>query len=397
MTIRGGVMLNRLLALTKEYSLFLFGARGVGKSTLVETLFNSKKNLYINLLDQEEEAKFSRSPNELIYLVEAMPESSKYVIIDEIQKIPKLLDIVHLLIESKKCQKFFILTGSSARKLKAGGANLLAGRAFVYNLYPFSYLELADNFALADALEHGMLPKISQFKSNDAKRKFLQAYTLTYLKEEVWSEQLVKDLDPFRRFLEVAAQCNGKIINYSNIARDVGANDKTVKNYFSILEDTLLAYILEPYQHSFRKRLKASPKFYFFDVGVVRALAHMLTVPPKVGTSYYGELFESFIIMECIKLANYYQTEFKFSYLMTGADVEVDLVVERPGMPLLLIEIKSTDHVTPEHLAALEGVSRDLEGSEAVCFSNDKRQKKIGSVTVYPWQKGIKRFFLCQN
>jgi uncharacterized protein len=323
-----------------------------------------------------------------------MPKSSQYVIIDEIQKIPKLLDIVHLLIESKKCEKLFILTGSSARKLKAVGANLLAGRAFVYHLYPFSYLELADKFDLQSALEFGMLPRIFGFNSKDAKCKFLQAYTLTYLKEEVWAEQLVKNLDPFRRFLEVAAQCNGKIINYSSVARDVGADDKTVKNYFSILEDTLLACILEPYRHSFRKRLKTAPKFYFFDVGVVRALAHMLTVPPRVGTSYYGELFESFIIMECIKLANYYQTEFRFSYLMTGSDVEVDLVVERPGKPLLLIEIKSSDEVRAEHLTALEGVARDIGENESVCFSNDKRQKKIGEVTVYPWQKGIKHFFM---
>lgn len=387
-------MLKRLLKLTEEYSLFLFGARGVGKSTLVEKQFDANQNLYINLLDREEEDKFSRSPNTLIHLVEAMPGSSRYVIIDEIQKVPKLLDIVHLLIESKNSNKFFILTGSSARKLKAGGANLLAGRAFVYHLYPFSYLELNQAFELQAALEFGMLPKVFEFKSNDAKQKFLQAYTLTYLKEEVWAEQLVKNLDPFRRFLEVAAQCNGKIINYSSVARDVGADDKTVKNYFSILEDTLLAYILEPYTHSFRKRLKSAPKFYFFDVGVVRSLAHMLSVPPKPGTSYYGELFESFVITECMKLGSYFKSEFKFSYLMTGSDVEVDLVVERPGQPLLLIEIKSTEHVTAEHLKAIEGVAKDIGANEAVCFSNDKRQKKIGAVTVYPWQKGIKQFFV---
>ena len=386
-------MLDRLLALTKEYSLFLFGARGVGKSTLISHLFDLKNNLYINLLDLKEEDLFSRNPNRLIDLVKAIPETSQYVIIDEIQKIPKLLDIVHLLIEDKACHKFFILTGSSARKLKAGGANLLAGRAFIYHLYPFSYLELGKAFDLQHALVFGMLPRIFEFKTADAKQKFLQAYTLTYLKEEIWGEHLIKNLDPFRRFLEVAAQCNGKVINYSSIARDVGTDDKTVKNYFSILEDTLLGHILDPYQHSFRTRLKTSPKFYFFDVGVVRALAHMLTIQPQVKTSYYGELFESFIVTECIKLASYYYSEFKFSYLMTGSDVEIDLVVERPGQPLLLIEIKSTDDVRADQLVALETISKAMGKNEAVCFSNDKHEKKIGSIRVYPWQKGVQFFF----
>src|SRR3990167_1279783 len=170
----GGFMFVRLLSLTKEYSVFLFGARGVGKSTLISHLFDLKNNLYINLLDLQEEDLFSRNPNRLIDLVKAMSESSKYVIIDEIQKIPRLLDIVHLLIEDKKCHKFFILTGSSARKLKAGGANLLAGRAFVYNLYPFSYLELGKVFDLQDALAFGMLPRIFAFNTADAKQRFLQ-------------------------------------------------------------------------------------------------------------------------------------------------------------------------------------------------------------------------------
>jgi predicted AAA+ superfamily ATPase len=193
-----------------------------------------------------------------------------------------------------------------------------------------------------------MLPKVYHFARDKERQQFLSAYTLTYLKEEVWAEQLVKKLDPFRSFLEVAAQVNGKVINYSNIARDVGVEDKTIKNYFSILEDTLIAFMLMPYRHSFRKRLNLSPKFYFFDVGVARSLARMLNIKPQPGTSYYGELFESFIIAECIKLSEYHQLDFKFSYLMTGAGAEVDLVVERPGAPLLLIEIKSNENVARE-------------------------------------------------
>lgn len=386
-------MLKRQLKLTKQYGLFLFGARGVGKSTLIEQTYDLNHDLYINLLDPVEEDRFARNPSELIELVEALPKKSKHVIIDEIQKAPKLLDVVHLLLETKKCGKYFILTGSNARKLKVAGVNLLAGRAFVYHLYPFSYLELENNFNLNEALKYGMLPKLFKFNSDKEKQQFLQSYTLTYLKEEIWAEQLIKKLDPFRRFLEVAAQCNGKIINYSNISRDVGVDDKTVKSYFSILEDTLLAFILEPFRHSFRKRLKCAPKVYFFDVGVARSLSHMLGVTPVMGTSYYGELFESFIIVESLKLASYYQTEFKFSYLMTNAGVEVDLVVERPEKPLLLIEIKSNAHVRAENLTALQKIASELKNCEAVCFSNESRQKKVGNVMVYPWKKGLEKYF----
>lgn len=386
---------KRLLVLSKAYSLFLFGARGTGKSTLVENTYKLETTdpAYINLLDTVVEDRFARNPMELVSVVDAMTPQEKYVIVDEIQKVPKLLDVIHLLIETKKCKKYFILTGSSARKLKLSGVNLLAGRAFVYHLYPFSYLELGDRFDLKSALLYGMLPGVFHFTAPSEKNRFLQAYALTYLKEEIWAEQLVKNLDPFRRFLEVAAQSNGKIINYSNIARDVGADDKTVKNYFSILEDTLLAFLLEPYRHSFRKRLVLAPKFYFFDVGVTRALARMLGVLPKPKTSYYGELFESFIVTECLKLAGYFQPEYKFSYLMTGAGVEIDLVVERPGKPLLLIEIKSAEEVRVEDLRAVSHLAKEMGEFEAVCFCNESHRKKIKDVMIYPWQQGIKKYF----
>src|SRR3990167_5530929 len=166
-------MLKRLLVLSKHYSFFLFGARGVGKSTLVETCFGFENNLYINLLDPIEEDRFARDPNELIELVEAMSSDARYVIIDEIQKVPKLLDVVHLLLETRKCKKYFVLTGSSARKLKLSGVNLLAGRAFVYHLYPFSYYELGKDFQLDRALKFGMLPKVFEFRSDADKQKFL--------------------------------------------------------------------------------------------------------------------------------------------------------------------------------------------------------------------------------
>src|SRR3990167_1953707 len=384
---------KRLLKLSLSHSLLLFGARGVGKSSLLEALFHFEGNLYINLLDPLEEARFARNPNELIELVEGMSEKAKFVIIDEVQKLPVLLDVVHLLIENKKSKKVFVLTGSSARKLKADGVNLLAGRAFVYHLYPFSFLELSDAFVLEEALGWGMLPNLFSLNSSKEKEKFLQTYAQVYLKEEIWGEQLIRKLDPFRRFLEVAAQCNGKIVNYLNISRDVGVDDKSVKNYFSILEDTLLGFMLEPFHHSFRKRLKLSPKFYFIDIGIVRALGRMLTLQPVKSTSYCGELFEQFIVVECVKLASYFKSEYRFSYLMTESGVEIDLIVDRPGKKLLFIEIKSTDAVRKEDLSSINKLINDFGDCEAVCFSCDPRKKKIGNIIVYPWKVGIIEYF----
>jgi predicted AAA+ superfamily ATPase len=384
-------MFKRLLKLPKNQSFFLFGPRGSGKSTLIKKCFDDKSSLWIDLLDLEQEERLSLHPQELAYQVKALKPGIRHVVIDEVQKIPKLLDVVHSLIETTN--KYFILTGSSARKLKHGGANLLAGRAFIYNLFPFSFLELGNNFNLYDALIYGMLPKVQLLENTDEKNQFLRAYTRTYLKEEIWAEQFIRKIDPFRKFLEVAAQCNGKIINYTNIANDVGVNNKTVKEYFLLLEDTLLGFFLEPFQHSFRKRLSLKPKFYFFDTGIVRALTNSLSIQIRSGTSAYGEIFEHFIILECMKLASYFKPDYRFSYLKTKDDAEVDLVIERPGLPILFIEIKSSEQVSMKDLRTLREVKKGINNCEAVCLSNDKLAKNIEGIDVLPWQEGIKTYF----
>jgi len=193
--------------------------------------------------------------------------------------------------------------------------------------------------------------------------------------------------------LEVAAQMNGKIINYTKIAKDVGIDDKTVKSYYSILEDTLIGFFLEGFEHSFRKRLSIKPKFYFFDVGVVRSLARLLSVPPVPGTAFYGENFEHFLVLECVKLRDLYKSEYRFSYLKTKDDAEVDLVVERPGDRLLFIEMKSSDCVTKESLRSFIQLTRDFGDCEAVCLSEDPIERKIEHVLVLPWMIGLKRYF----
>ena len=382
---------KRLLKLAKKESLFLFGPRGAGKSTLLKKSFSDKHSYWIDLLDIEVEEKFSRNPYELKAIVEALDKKITHVVIDEVQKIPRLLDLVHLCIE--KYHKNFILTGSSARKLKYGNANLLAGRAFVYNLHPFSFLELAEEFDLDLALAYGLLPKAVKLKSEKEKAAFLKSYALTYLKEEIQAEQLLRKLEPFRGFLEVSSQMNGKIINYTKIARDVGVSDKTIRDYYSILEDTLIGFSLKAFQHSFRKQLLTKPKFYFFDTGVVRALNRTLNVPLLESTFEYGNAFEHFIILEIYKLLSYFHDEYRLFYLRTKNDVEIDLVVERPAKPLLLIEIKSSKQVRAEDLTSFIEITKEFTDAEAVCFSRDSYKKKIENVTVYPWAEGIRKFF----
>lgn len=384
-------IINRLLKLSHEDSLFLFGPRGTGKSTLLKQLFRPEECLWIDFLSPKQEDLYSRHPDELTAKVEGMTASKTHIVIDEIQKVPKLLDVVHSLIEST--DKHFILTGSSARKIKKNAANLLAGRAFVYNLAALTFQEIGEAFELPIALAWGTLPKIYHCQSNEQRKKFLQSYAYTYLKEEVWAEQFIRDLDPFRYFLEVAAQCNGKILNFSKIGRDVGVDYKTIENYYSILEDTLLGFFLPAYSNSFRKQLSHAPKFYFFDTGVTRALGRMLSIPVKEATSYYGEVFEHFIIAEIKKYIGYYAEEYRLSFLRTKGDLEIDLIVQRPGQRLLLIEIKSTDNVLAEQLTRLASLAKDIPNSEAIVLSRDSHRKVYGDITVWPWQEGILHYF----
>ena len=384
-------MFPRFRRYSNKRSLFLFGPRGTGKSTLLRHWFHQEACLWLDLLDSSVEDRFFRNPQELYSIVKALPDAIKTIIIDEIQKVPKLLDEVHRLIE--EMDKIFILTGSSARNLKRGGANLLAGRAFVYHLHAFSSFELKDQFNLEEALRWGTLPRIFNLEGEEEKSAFLRSYADTYLKEEIWSEQVVRKLQPFRRFLEVAAECNGKIINYANISRDVGVDDKTIKEYFSILEDTMIGFYLEPFHHSFRKRLVGKPKFYFFDPGVVRSLSRRLSIPLTPKTAAYGEAFEHFVILEFIRLASYFKPDYRFSYFRTMSDVEVDLVVERPGKPLLCIEIISTEIIDKPCIKSFINITKDIPNCEAIVLSQDRFMKKFDHVTCYPWKKGIEASF----
>ncbi len=391
------MMFDRLLNLPLSNSFFLFGARGTGKTTLLKAKIQTQPNLWIDLLHLDQEARFQSRPMALIELLDAAASQypSKippWVIIDEIQKLPTLLDIVHLEIE--KGRFLFALTGSSARKLKRGAANLLAGRAFTYSLFPLTYRELGAHFHLDSILSWGSLPKVLSYHSNEDRADFLRTYANTYLKEEIQSEQIIRKVAPFRAFLEVAAQCAGKILNFSKIARDISSDPVSVQSYFEILEDTLLGFQLKPFHQSLRKRQRTHPKFYLFDLGVQRALSRSLTIPLKPHTYEYGNIFEQFIISEIIRLSSYLKKDWDFSYLRTKDDAEIDLIIDRPGMPYALLEIKSTDRIDELSLTTLIAFSKDLPHSQAYCLSLDPLPRKIRGVFCLPWQQGLEEIGL---
>ena len=385
-------MLSRILKLSPKDSFFLFGARGVGKSYLLEHKFKKSTCLWIDFLDFEEERAFRHNPNELSYRL----SKGRYnrVVIDEIQKVPKLLDIIQK--EMRKNPKIqFIMTGSSARKLKRDQSNLLAGRAFTYYLYPLTTLELKNNFDLAEVLNFGSLPGLLEKKSKLRKSEFLRSYVHTYMKEEIRVEQLIRNFDPFQAFLEIAAQQNGKVINYSNIADDVRVNHKTVASYFTILEDTLLGFMLPAYHKSVRKQQRKSPKFYFFDTGLKKALDRTLNFDLSEGNYAFEAAFEHWVIAECFRLNEYLRKDFKFSYLRSKDGVEIDLIIERPMQKDLLVEIKSSRQITEKHTTHLCAFQKDWKSHGiSQIWSLDKNEKNIKGVDCLFWKNALKKVFM---
>jgi len=379
-------MINRINNILKSKSFFLFGARGTGKTTLLKELFPPDSALWINLLDPEEEDLLVREPNDLKARLENLSPGS-WVIIDEIQKAPRLLNIVHDCIETKKIH--FGLTGSSSRRLKQKGVNLLAGRALSNILYPFTHRELKEHFDLQSTLEFGSMPSIFEEKDQTLKKEYLRSYSLHYIQHEVQAEQWVRKLEPFRKFLPIAAQMNAKVLNYSKIARDIGVDTTTVVSYFDILEDTYLGFRLKPFHESIRKRQRQNPKFYFFDLGIKRAVEGTLNVELVPQTFAYGQAFEHFVICEAVRLNEYGRKDYRFSYLETKDHAEVDLIVERPGKPNAMIEIKPTQKCNREHTTNLNAFSKTKPDYEYFLFSQDKTEKQFGNVRCMPWDEGI--------
>lgn len=384
-------MIKRLQKLSRKHSFFLFGARGTGKTTLLKQVFLEKNTLWINLLSFNEEDRFSRNPDLLTELI--AENSYKRVIIDEVQKIPRILDVVQLEIEKNKNIQF-VLTGSSARKLKKGAANMLAGRLFTFSLHPFTHLELDAQFDLDHVLQLGSLPGLNNYKSKKDKSRYLVSYIHTYLKEEILVEQLVRKIKPFKDFLEIAAQCNGQIVNYSKIARNLMVDYTTVQTYFDILVDTYLGFYLKSFNRSIRKQQNQAPKFFLFDVGITRALLRQSQSPLKKSSYEYGAAFEHFIFLEFFRLNSYYEKNFQISYLRDKDNNEVDMIIQKPTGEEILVEIKSSSRSHREHGKILEKFLALWDRPcTAQVWSNDLKNRKIGSVRYYHWKTALKRIF----
>lgn len=386
-------MINRLAKPLLSKFFFLFGARGTGKTTWLHSHFFNQNTVFIDLLKASDAEQFLAHPERFEAHLEEIRkrENIEWIVVDGIQKEPKLLDVVHHEIERKKRFKF-ALTGSSARKLKRGGANLLAGRAGWNIFSPFTHLELGKKFELSQALNWGTLPTI--LNSSDAeKMDYLRTYVQVYLKEEILEEQLARNAPAFRRFLEVAAQMNTKILNYSKIAKDAGTESPTIRTYFDILEDTYLGIRLHPFHRSIRKQQKMHPKFYFFDTGVWRAVLRSLHSPLVESTGHYGEAFECWVVNELYRINEIFKLDYAFSYLQTRDGSEIDLILERPGEPLIVIEIKSTPRVDESEVRTLESLAVDLGKARIYYLSRDPIAKKIGRVECLHWQEGIKNIF----
>jgi predicted AAA+ superfamily ATPase len=374
-------MINRICNLPDSQSFFLFGPRQTGKSTLVDLIFTG--NVWkIDLLMTDQFLRYSKYPDlmrrEALEKIER--EGIGRIIIDEVQRVPQLLNEVHYLIEKTGC--LFVLTGSSARKMRQGGVNLLAGRAVQRRLFPFVCQEISDTFDLWDVLRFGTLAGVYG-RSQEQKTDILRAYTETYLKEEIQAEGLVRNLGGFSRFLDLAASQFGELISFTAIGRECQVPTRTVQSYYEILEDTLIGFRLMPWAKSLRKRLVAHSKFYLFDLGVTNSLNRQLTAPPDPVLT--GRLFEQFIILETHRMLSYLQSEASIYFWRTNHGAEVDLIIEKHGKLIGAFEIKSVRHVTGSHLSGLRSFREDHPNVPLHVVSHVDHAYRIEDVLAMPW------------
>lgn len=347
-------------------AMFLFGARQTGKSTLLRERFPDA--VYYDLLDTDIRKRFQRTPQVLKELLSDKPAGS-LVIIDEIQKVPELLDVVHSLMVEKQLN--FILSGSSARKLKRNGANTLGGRAIPETLFPLVSAEIPD-FDVAKAMQNGLIPR-HYLVENATKR--LKAYIEVYLQEEIMEEAAVKNVDVFERFMEVAAISDGEIINYANIASDCGVSVNTVKSYFQILCDSLVGYEIPAYRKVVKRKLQLAPKFYYFDVGIANWLLSRSSLKP--GTPEFGHAFEHLVMQEIIAYLGYTDRKRDISYWHTYTHLEVDAIL---GDAKVAIEIKSTDEVQTKHKTGLNRFAEEHPETRLILVSMDRLTRKSGDI-----------------
>lgn len=365
-------MISRSFRAPKNQSYFLLGPRGTGKSYYLK--HKHPKSLYINLLIDEDYQSLLANPSRLKDFIGT--QKHEWVIIDEIQKIPALLDEVHWMIEEKK-QKF-ILTGSSARKLKRGGANLLAGRALNLYSHPFCALELAKDFDLKKALLNGLLP-MAYLGENP--RAYLASYISSYLKEEIMQEGLIRNLSSFARFLEAASFSQGQILNISNVAKECSVERKSVSNYFQILEDLLLTHSLDVFSLRAKRDLLKHKKFYFFDTGVSRQIRPK--GPLDSETELTGLCLETLVLQEIVARNDYLDREYKISYWRTRLGLEVDFILYGKN-GLKAIEVKSSSRIRDQDLVGLLEFKKDYPQAKLYIIYGGTTEKQYKDVHWIP-------------
>ncbi len=374
-------MIPRILEepLSNNQSFFLFGPRGTGKTTWIKSRF--KNALYLDLLDSTLSQKLLSNPSRLRNLVLAKVQD--WVIIDEIQKIPELLNEVHKMIEENHCR--FILTGSSARNLRKKGVNLLGGRALTFHMYPLTVEELGERFDLQRSLDSGHLPMVYSVKSPT---RYLSSYVSTYLQQEVQSEGLTRNLSAFSRFMEIASFSQAQVLNVSEIAREVGVDSKTIENYFTILEDLLIADRVPVFTRKAKRRMITHSKFFFFDVGVYRTLRPMspLDKPEEAA----GAALETIFYQELKAINDYYNLGYQIFYWRTANNEEVDFVIYGEK-GIIAFEIKRSNRFSQKDLSSLKLFLKDYPMACAYFLFGGDISECYDKVKVIPFDVAIRQ------
>ncbi len=362
-------------------SFFLLGPRSTGKSSLIEHQL-AAQSVIIDLLQGELFLQLSSKPWELEAIIKAADRDFKYVIIDEIQKIPQLLDEVHRLIEKQGLR--FLLTGSSSRKLKKEGVNLLAGRAWSAELFPLLRQEIP-NFDLNRYLLYGGLPQVylSKFPQEE-----LNAYINTYLKEEIQEEALVRKLQSFARFLEVSALTSGNMINFASLSNDVSIPASTIREYYAILQDTLIGFILPAWTKSIKRKAISTAKFYYFDVGVRNKVAGIKNIDPH--SDQYGQAFEHFIAMELRAYLSYLRIDEKLSYWQAQNGQEVDFIIGDD----IAIEVKATTNPNSKHMKGLRALAEENICKKYYLVCKCSNNKIIDNIHIINWNDFLEKMWL---
>jgi len=363
----------KLPDLLSRKSFFLFGPRATGKSTLIKQQLQISASI-IDLLDSRLYLKLLDAPYELESIINSK-QAGKIIVIDEIQRVPELLNEVHRLIENRKMT--FLLTGSSARKLRRGKANLLAGRVWEANLFPLTWQEISD-FDLQRYLRYGGLPAVYL---SDYPDEELDAYVNTYLKEEIMAEGLIRKLPPFARFLKTIALANTEMINFSKIANDCQVPPSTVTEYIGLLEDTLVGFLLPAWTASRKRKAIAKGKFYFFDTGVTHTLAGTKTLDRN--SNLYGKSFEQFIGMEIRAFLNYRRKGVELSYWRSTHGYEVDFLIGQE----IAVEIKASQKITKRDFKGLKALKEEGVFKKYILVSQDPINTSDGNVTTVYWNK----------